>query len=324
MEGQGVRHNLWASFVEVHNEKVRDLLDITPGGDGAPPVLELRGAGADAAKGGAPLLDRIGARRQRVHSSRSLSELIEGALRRRPLARRPPIDDRVARRQVRATPPKAPKALGTALTAGGWTARSGSRAPPDSRVVTATRFAPPPLNGATAEPRRPPSLAPPPPVAKLLSRAAAAVGCCSTSRTTSLYIVDLAGSETYRHAQPHASINVGLLALGRVLRALAHGARHVPYRDSVLTRLLQGVLGDAPTTMLACAVARRAASAHPKPWRRPPHTQAVAPPAAHPNRGAARRTPPPHTQAVAPPAAHRVAARCVYAHEPPEPAFVTR
>ena len=60
-----------------------------------------------------------------------------------------------------------------------------------------------------------------------------------TSQKTSILLVDLAGSETYHYTQPHAKINVSLLALGRVLTALAKGHSHVPYRDSVLTQLLQ-------------------------------------------------------------------------------------
>jgi hypothetical protein len=61
-------------------------------------------------------------------------------------------------------------------------------------------------------------------------------------QTTSIHLVDLAGSEQYNHTMPHAKINVSLLALGRVLTSLAKGHSHVPYRDSVLTRLLQVLL----------------------------------------------------------------------------------
>lgn len=74
-----------------------------------------------------------------------------------------------------------------------------------------------------------------------------------TSQLTSIHLVDLAGSETYSLRKPHNMINVSLLTLGRVLTALAKGHAHVPYRDSVLTRLLQGVIGEGGTTcMLAC------------------------------------------------------------------------
>lgn len=49
------------------------------------------------------------------------------------------------------------------------------------------------------------------------------------------------------------SINAGLLALGKVLTALSHHLPHVPYRDSVLTRMLSNALGgDCETYVLAC------------------------------------------------------------------------
>jgi hypothetical protein len=48
----------------------------------------------------------------------------------------------------------------------------------------------------------------------------------------------------------------GLLALGNVISALSDGdrrPRHVPYRDSKLTRLLQDSLGgNSKTLMIAC------------------------------------------------------------------------
>ncbi|KAF8057282.1 FOLD2 [Scenedesmus sp. PABB004] len=59
-----------------------------------------------------------------------------------------------------------------------------------------------------------------------------------------------------RHAAPRAQ---GLLALGKVISALSderRGGRHVPYRDSKLTRLLQDSLGgSAKTLMIACVSA---------------------------------------------------------------------
>ena len=67
-----------------------------------------------------------------------------------------------------------------------------------------------------------------------------------------LLLVDLAGSETYDVKEPHAKINVGLLALGGVLSALAKQRMHVPFRNSTLTKLLQSSLsGDGRTVMLA-------------------------------------------------------------------------
>lgn len=63
------------------------------------------------------------------------------------------------------------------------------------------------------------------------------------------HMVDLAGSErakktgaTGERFKEGVNINKGLLALGNVISALCEeGSRgHIPYRDSKLTRLLQG------------------------------------------------------------------------------------
>jgi hypothetical protein len=66
-------------------------------------------------------------------------------------------------------------------------------------------------------------------------------------RKGKLNLVDLAGSE--RQAKTQASgdrlkeatkINLSLSALGNVISALVDGkSKHIPYRDSKLTRLLQ-------------------------------------------------------------------------------------
>lgn len=77
-----------------------------------------------------------------------------------------------------------------------------------------------------------------------------------------LNLVDLAGSE--RQAKTGAAgdrlkeatkINLSLSALGNVISALVDGRRgkHIPYRDSRLTRLLQDSLGgNTKTLMVAC------------------------------------------------------------------------
>lgn len=65
-----------------------------------------------------------------------------------------------------------------------------------------------------------------------------------------LHLVDLAGSERLKKTLAEGErkkegiqINQGLLALGNVISALTEPGqvRHVPYRDSKITRLLQGM-----------------------------------------------------------------------------------
>ena len=86
-------------------------------------------------------------------------------------------------------------------------------------------------------------------------------GCNSVSRTSltgSLNLCDLAGSE--RLSRSHAegarlketqAINKSLSALADVFAALAAGSKHVPYRNSKLTYLLQPCLsGDGKTLMI--------------------------------------------------------------------------
>lgn len=90
-----------------------------------------------------------------------------------------------------------------------------------------------------------------------------------TVRSSKIHLVDLAGSE---HAgktgnvgtrlKESAYINTGLLALGKVIRALTDHTRnrgnngssvHIPYRDAKITRLLRDSLGGtAHTLMVAC------------------------------------------------------------------------
>jgi hypothetical protein len=80
-------------------------------------------------------------------------------------------------------------------------------------------------------------------------------------RKGKLNLVDLAGSE--RQAKTMATgdrlkeatkINLSLSALGNVISALVDGkSKHIPYRDSKLTRLLQDSLGgNTKTMMVAC------------------------------------------------------------------------
>ena len=83
------------------------------------------------------------------------------------------------------------------------------------------------------------------------------VVCVST-----LNLVDLAGSERLAstgaegtRAKEGILINKSLLALGSVISKLSEGkGGHVPYRDSMLTRILQPSLGGNSKTAVMCAV----------------------------------------------------------------------
>ncbi|KAF4522710.1 hypothetical protein B566_EDAN012727 [Ephemera danica] len=78
-------------------------------------------------------------------------------------------------------------------------------------------------------------------------------------RQAKLSMVDLAGSErassTTNNAERFiegANINKSLLSLGNCIIALADGLKHVPFRNSKLTRLLKGSLGgNCRTVMVA-------------------------------------------------------------------------
>jgi len=80
-------------------------------------------------------------------------------------------------------------------------------------------------------------------------------------RAGKLNLVDLAGSErqsktgaTGARLKEATKINLSLSALGNVISALVDGkSKHIPYRDSKLTRLLQDSLGgNTKTLMIAC------------------------------------------------------------------------
>lgn len=76
-----------------------------------------------------------------------------------------------------------------------------------------------------------------------------------SKRESTLVLVDLAGSErsaaaggNYIRLEETKNINLSLSALGNCMSALAEGRYHIPYRDSKLTRLLQGSLGGGCRT----------------------------------------------------------------------------
>ncbi len=75
-------------------------------------------------------------------------------------------------------------------------------------------------------------------------------------KESTLFLVDLAGSERstasagqqYKRLEEGKAINLSLSSLGNCMNALAEKRKHVPYRDSKLTRLLQGSLGGGART----------------------------------------------------------------------------
>ena len=79
-----------------------------------------------------------------------------------------------------------------------------------------------------------------------------------SSKTGKIYFVDLAGSEKMSKAgiegntmlKEAQNINKSIMTLGMVINALTKGAKHVPYRDSKLTRVLQESLGGNSLTNL--------------------------------------------------------------------------
>eukprot|EP00106_Octopus_bimaculoides_P020278 XP_014787720.1 PREDICTED: kinesin-like protein KIF27 [Octopus bimaculoides] len=78
------------------------------------------------------------------------------------------------------------------------------------------------------------------------------------------HFVDLAGSERAHRIgnvgerfKESVHINTGLLALGNVISSLADSkkkAKHIPYRDSKITRILKDSLGGNAQTLMICCV----------------------------------------------------------------------
>lgn len=80
-------------------------------------------------------------------------------------------------------------------------------------------------------------------------------------RVGKLNLVDLAGSErqektgaTGDRLKEAAKINLSLTTLGCVISKLVEGSKHIPYRDSKLTRLLQDSLGGNSKTLMVVAI----------------------------------------------------------------------
>lgn len=84
-------------------------------------------------------------------------------------------------------------------------------------------------------------------------------------------LVDLAGSEDINksgamneRAREAGLINQSLLSLGKVISSLSEGRepRHIPYRESKLTRLLQGSIGGMTRTALIATISPAKINAH--------------------------------------------------------------
>ncbi|CAE1307878.1 CENPE [Acanthosepion pharaonis] len=80
-------------------------------------------------------------------------------------------------------------------------------------------------------------------------------------RLSSLYFVDLAGSEkasenSGERFREGCAINKSLMTLGQVISKLSDGIsnQHINYRDSKLTRLLQNGLGGNSKTVIICTI----------------------------------------------------------------------
>ena len=76
-------------------------------------------------------------------------------------------------------------------------------------------------------------------------------------RLSKLFLADLAGSEKVSRTEAQGlrlheakNINKSLLALGKVVSALIRGEKHIPYRDSKLTRILKCSVGGNSKTLL--------------------------------------------------------------------------
>lgn len=83
----------------------------------------------------------------------------------------------------------------------------------------------------------------------------------TTELSARINLVDLAGSERQsktgaegERLREGAAINKSLSTLGQVINGLAEGKKHIPYRDSKLTRLLQDSLGGNSLTVMVATL----------------------------------------------------------------------
>eukprot|EP01105_Mastigella_eilhardi_P028129 TRINITY_DN9067_c0_g1_i1.p1 TRINITY_DN9067_c0_g1~~TRINITY_DN9067_c0_g1_i1.p1 ORF type:complete len:1043 (-),score=358.10 TRINITY_DN9067_c0_g1_i1:61-2979(-) len=94
-------------------------------------------------------------------------------------------------------------------------------------------------------------------VLKLVSTRQPAEGAKQKKLSSKIYLIDLAGSEDNRRAEnkgvrmtESTNINQSLFVLAKVVNALNKGQERVPYRDSKLTRLLKDSLGGSSMSLM--------------------------------------------------------------------------
>ncbi len=80
-------------------------------------------------------------------------------------------------------------------------------------------------------------------------------------KRSTMYVVDLAGSEMVtktlasgKTLNEAKAINKSLSALSNVIKGLVEGKKHIPFRDSKLTRILQDSLGGSAKTCLIVTI----------------------------------------------------------------------
>ncbi|SAL98373.1 hypothetical protein [Absidia glauca] len=93
---------------------------------------------------------------------------------------------------------------------------------------------------------------------QLIIESKSRVSSLASVRTSRLNLIDLAGSEKVatntERRQEGAFINKSLLTLGKVITHLNAGAKHIPYRDSKLTRILSASLSGNDRVSVICTI----------------------------------------------------------------------
>ena len=223
---------LTATFVEAQGNHIVDLLADEKEREnrerGEPTFLKVH-----LQEGKPP--EVAGARRERVYSSRSLAHLIQNAA-----SLEPPQPPTQAQMPAAAPPPSANRIAAGAAGAAG--AGAGSAAGGAGATVNG--------GGASGESGGP-SVGPQNHriLTLELERRFLTGGVVQRTATSRFYFVDLAGAENFDLGAAKAGrwINRGVLAVGRVILALAEGDAHVPYRDYPLTTLFAAILGSRNT-----------------------------------------------------------------------------